>query len=287
MDADAKIVVSFSGGKTSAYMAHHLIEKYGKDRCVFVFANTGNEHPKTLEFVHACDQAWGLNLVWLEALVDPRERVGTSYTITDYESASRAGEPFKDVCRKYGLPNMKYLHCTRELKERPITKWMKDQPWYTNHHLAIGMRADEIDRINLVTAKVRHIIYPLADAGIRRPDVEKFWKEQPFTLDIPDYMGNCLICFKKTDRKLFTIASEYLPMLTLAAEINLEFRHVKSEQGRNLYRKNRTIGAIIQESIDKDYEKWTDPYFHNTPFDADLDVGGGCGESCEVFSDDI
>jgi 3'-phosphoadenosine 5'-phosphosulfate sulfotransferase (PAPS reductase)/FAD synthetase len=44
-----RIFISFSGGKTSAYMAKRIIQEY-KDKAdiVTVFANTGQEHEKTL-----------------------------------------------------------------------------------------------------------------------------------------------------------------------------------------------------------------------------------------------
>ena len=46
------LVISFSGGKTSAYMAKLLIDKYnGKRRIVTVFANTGKEREETLLFL--------------------------------------------------------------------------------------------------------------------------------------------------------------------------------------------------------------------------------------------
>ena len=62
--------VSFSGGRTSGYMCHYLIQnKSDEYDFIFVFANTGLEHEKTLEFVDKCDKHFGLNLVWVEAVV--------------------------------------------------------------------------------------------------------------------------------------------------------------------------------------------------------------------------
>ena len=48
------LLVSFSGGETSAFMAQWLnnhYEEYGYKNIVFVFANTGLENEQTLEFV--------------------------------------------------------------------------------------------------------------------------------------------------------------------------------------------------------------------------------------------
>ncbi|MCJ7824256.1 MAG: phosphoadenosine phosphosulfate reductase family protein, partial [Anaerolineales bacterium] len=71
--------MSFSGGRTSGYMCHWLLEnKANEYEFIFVFANTGLEHEKTLEFVDQCDKALGLNLTWVEAVVNPEVRSGTT-----------------------------------------------------------------------------------------------------------------------------------------------------------------------------------------------------------------
>ena len=45
-----KILVSFSGGETSAYMIYYLLKKYPKHKYKFVFMNTGEENEETLIF---------------------------------------------------------------------------------------------------------------------------------------------------------------------------------------------------------------------------------------------
>lgn len=285
-----KIIVSFSGGKTSAFMTKKLIDQYGKENIVCVFANTGAEHPETLDFVNRCDKEWGLGVIWLEAKVNHDgfgRGYGTKYHVVDYRSASRDSEPYEDVIKKFGLANMKYLHCTREMKERPITAWIKDKYKKGDYVLAIGIRADEIDRVNLFQKKTRNLVYPLADNGYRREDVEKFWHSQPFTLNIPSYLGNCVYCHKKTDRKLFTIAKENPQWFDFVIYAGKKYANVGSEHegGRKIYRKNRTAKQIIMEANNVDFEPWRDDvqYFPN----SDIDTGGGCGESCEVFSDNF
>ena len=61
--------ISFSGGRTSAYMLWKVLEAHGgvlPDHVVVTFANTGKELPETLDFVHACSVNWGVPIVWLE-----------------------------------------------------------------------------------------------------------------------------------------------------------------------------------------------------------------------------
>ena len=66
---DGPTMVSFSGGRTSAYMLHKILEafhgKLPKDYVV-VFANTGKEMPETLDFVHECQVQWGVPITWVE-----------------------------------------------------------------------------------------------------------------------------------------------------------------------------------------------------------------------------
>lgn len=279
-----QIVVSFSGGRTSAFMAHCLIEKHGKENVHFVFANTGIEHENTLVFINECDKRWDLGLVWLEAEVVHEQRVGTKYKIVDFESASRKGEPFEDMCVKYGLPNQKYPHCTRELKERPISKWLKDK--FTSkeeYSLAIGIRADEIDRVNLVHMKTRSLIYPLADSGKTKRDVENFWGSQPFILNLPEHYGNCVTCFKKSDRKLMTIAQDDPKWFSFMAMIGNKYKYTNSKLGRPIFRGNLTALMMIGKSMLTKFERFSDK--SEIPFNPEFDLGGGCGNGCEVFSD--
>ena len=102
-----RLLISFSGGETSAYMAYKLLEqyRYTDTEIVVVFANTGQEHEETLRFVDACDKAFDLNCVWIEALPQYVRGSGTLAKVVGFESASRNGEPFEAVIKKYGIPN--------------------------------------------------------------------------------------------------------------------------------------------------------------------------------------
>ena len=62
-------VISFSGGRTSAFMLKQILNAYGgtlpKDIKV-CFANTGKELPETLDFVHEVETMWDVDIHWLE-----------------------------------------------------------------------------------------------------------------------------------------------------------------------------------------------------------------------------
>ena len=98
------LVVSFSGGRTSGYLTNRLLKeekKHWKDILV-IFANTGQEHEKTLEFINNCDERFGFNTVWIEAVTHLGERKSATSKIVDFKTASRDGVLFEGVISKYG-----------------------------------------------------------------------------------------------------------------------------------------------------------------------------------------
>ena len=75
---DGNIQISFSGGRTSGYMLHQILEANGSlpDRVQVLFANTGREMPETLEFVRECQERWGVKITWVEYDVNDIVRSG-------------------------------------------------------------------------------------------------------------------------------------------------------------------------------------------------------------------
>lgn len=203
------LVSTFSGGRTSAFMAQFISEfhKYKDFDKVFIFANTGKEYPETLDFVKKCDTEWNLNIVWLEAKINYEKGVGTSYNVVNYETANRDGKPFEDMLKKYPLPSNFASNCTRELKMRPINKYVKSLG-YKDVYTAMGIRFDEMHRISN-TAEKDKVIYPLVnDIQVNYDFIRKWWDAQPFDLQLKDYQGNCDLCFKKSIKKRLTILKE-------------------------------------------------------------------------------
>lgn len=205
------IAISFSGGRTSAYMSNLLLtnKRYEAFKKVFVFANTGKEREETLDFVHKCDQHFRMNLTWVEANINPEKGIGTTYRIVDYDTAGRNGEPFSAMNEKYGIPNKDFPHCTRELKQRPIAKFLDDTIGKGKYYTAIGLRIDEKIRLNRLSAEKNNYIYPLIDDfPTFEAQVRNFWDSMPFDLELKDYEGNCDLCWKKSRRKRLTLIAE-------------------------------------------------------------------------------
>ena len=258
-----KVITSFSGGKTSAYMTYLLKSIFGT-RIIVVFMNTGLEHEETLEFVDKCDKKWGLNVQWIEAVVNHKKGIPTTFRFVTYETATRDNSIAKEVVKKYGLFGVGFLHCTREMKLQPFKAWKKESG-LDDCLVAIGIRSDEADRMNDNYEKEK-LFYPLIGLGVTKEKVNSFWAEQDFNLEIPERFGNCKMCWKKSDKKL---VSNLMDNPEWANEIK-ELEEIKTKKGcSNMFRKNRKIGDLEALATIK--------------ADNLSELSGGCGESCEVF----
>lgn len=298
-----KICVSFSGGRTSAVMTKLCIEQYRETHdIVVIFANTGQEHPNTLDFVKACDEAFGWNVVWVEGVVNPVKRKGITSKVVTYETGCRDGSIFEDLASKYGLPMKGYGNCTRDLKEYPIKHYLKTIGWKKGSYwTCIGIRADEMDRVSANRIKNKWM-YPLVDAGWTKEDVKAECRSWSFDLDLKgEHYGNCTWCWKKSLRKLMTIAKEDPAQFNVPMKLDLLYRFHGAQKfvdgkaihpnGRRMFREMRSTGDIIHLARTMDFEAYEDDdtkaqLFSSAQYDVFLDTGSACGESCEIGADD-
>lgn len=284
-----RLLISFSGGETSGYMTYFLLENYKEKykEIVVIFANTGEESEETLNFVNKCDKHFNFNLIWVETKVFQNERKGSSFTLVNYETASRFGEPFEEIIKKYGIPNNKQPICTRELKLAPITKYVRNLGWKSgSYDTAIGIRFDEMDRVSSKFEQ-NNIIYPLVDLKITKNEIRNFWEKQPFRLDLHEHQGNCKWCWKKSKRKLLTLAKESpevfdFPMRMEKEHFNAGF-NLDPQYKRVFFRGGISTLELLKES-ELEFKPFVDGYRVTMDnFNEDLDSAGGCSESCEVF----
>jgi hypothetical protein len=291
-----KGLISFSGGETSAFMAHWLLQNFSDEyELKTVFANTGEEMEETLEFVDKCDRAFGLNVTWVEAAVQEYGK-GTRANVVNFDSASRKGEPFEAVIEKYGIPSQGFPHCSRELKANPIHAYGASIGWKDCVHF-VGIRADEVDRMS-PKASSQNLEYPLIDIGITKQDINRFWSHQDFRLPIQGFEGNCKSCWKKSKRKLLTIAQSNPERFDFAKRMEDKYQNVmpsgkspdKYLLPARFYRGYLASEQILEEAALGLFTPATDDRLDSTSviqpsfdFDTSLDVGGGCEESCEAF----
>jgi 3'-phosphoadenosine 5'-phosphosulfate sulfotransferase (PAPS reductase)/FAD synthetase len=167
------------------------------------FANTGREREETLRFVHECATRWNVRIRWLEFITDLKR----GYTVADrfeevgYNSASRDGEPLdRLIARKKALfSTMRGRWCTERCKVGVIHDFMESQGYARGGYTeVIGFRADERDRVFELPRSERNLnrkfAFPLADAEVRKSDVNAWWTAQSFDLGLEKGTGNCDHC---------------------------------------------------------------------------------------------
>lgn len=291
-----RIFISFSGGKTSAYMTKMLLDHFRKNdpskRVVVLFANTGQEHEETLKFVDRCDKEFGFGTVWLEAVVSPKYGEGIAHRVVNFETASRKGEPFEGVIAKYGIPNAASPSCTRDTKLAPMRSYLRSIRWKpSDYSTAVGIRIDEMDRVSLTKMQKEGYFYPCVDSGVTKEDIRNWWLTQRFNLNIPEHWGNCMWCWKKSNRKLLTIARNNPEFFAFPKLMEEKYpfagpdRRVGPERPpRVFFRKGMSVKDILREAAEGNFVPFEDDKF--IPFDDELDVGGACGDSCEIGADE-
>lgn len=254
-------LISFSGGRSSGYMLKHIIDAHGgtlPDNVKVVFSNTGKEMPETLDFVQECSSRWNVPVVWLE--YDPAAEFGTK--IVSHNSASRNGEPFKAIIDKKGfLPNPVTRFCTVELKIRRSYNYAYRMLGWEHWVSVVGFRGDEGHRVaKMGKSRERWTnIAPMAEAGVAKRDVQKWWNEQPFDLRLPNIngstpMGNCDLCFLKGEATLRGIMREKpeLSKWWAEAEAGAEARASKPDGAK--FRIDRPSYAEMAASVKSQFD---------------------------------
>ena len=290
MKTSNNIVCTVSAGYSSMLMAIKMKEWYPNDNIIYLFANTGREDERSLEFLKDCSDYYGLNIVYLEPVLNLIKGKGTEYKVLSFNDLDRCGIEFEKGISIYGIPSVANKWCNRELKYIPMTKYCNDIFGKNNWCVALGIRIDEMDRFS-ENYKTNNIFYPLVEHKIDSRERNKFWSSQPVKLKIKAYEGNCILCFEKSDRKRMTIASEYPDKVIWWDEMENKYGHIKIEgkpvynemidkDGRNNFgRKNRSIEWLVEQAK-KPFRKATDEYIYESDlFDAEDE----CGSSCQIF----
>ena len=256
---DSATCISFSGGRTGAYMLWRVLQSNGgglPEQARVCFANTGKEDEATLRFVRDCSVHWGVPIVWVEYRADD-----PGFAVVDFDTASRNGEPFEAIIRKRNyLPNPVARFCTVELKIRTMHKQLKSTGWHELHDgwdQMIGIRADEMRRVSKIRARgvssetaKETMCMPLADAGVTVTDVHAFWESQPFGLELPTYRGrtlagNCDLCFLKPAGQIASLIAERPSRAVWWA--GMEALALASKPSGAVFRSDRPSYAAMQQ----------------------------------------
>jgi len=274
-------VVSFSGGRTSAYLVH-LMEFYSKycgADVRYIFMDTGAEHPKTYEFIRNIVKHWGIPLVCLRTVVNPKMGKGCTYKVVSVDDISTDLQPWSDMLVKYGAPYAVGAMCTARMKTDPFNSYCKDvMP--DGYITWLGIRDDEPRRL-----KRKEGFAFLADVSdFDKEDVIDWWKTQPFDLGIEEHLGNCVFCIKKSSLKL-VLASRDEPEMYEQFVTLVEGDTVRTtgrmHNHQRMYRRSLHLTDIIKSHSTDSVADIRGRLRHTKAMDT-----GSCTESCEVFSMD-
>lgn len=284
-----RLLISFSGGRTSAFMLWWMLNKW-EDRANYdisvVFANTGKEVEGTLFFVDEVAQEFNINIVWVEGY--PSE-IGkgwaVNHKIVSYETASRKGEPFEAMIAKLGIPSTKAPFCSDQLKRKTIESYLRSIGWGNgSYEVAIGVRVDEPKRYQTKSGarKVKkNRLLPLVDLfPVDKKWVLNWWKQQSFDLYIHEDDGNCDNCWKKDMPRLYRNAVRKPQSFQWWAKMEEKYGHLNPRNTDlkppfHFNRGNVPVVEIFRRSSVITQE--------DIKLQSLNDEQYSCGESCEAF----
>ncbi|AZF88604.1 phosphoadenosine phosphosulfate reductase family protein [Vibrio phage P23] len=272
-----KKVVSFSGGRTSAYLCYLMKEKYGDD-VDFVYMDTGAEHPKTYEFIRNVNREFDLNLTCLRTDFDTPMGKGNKYKVVDISEIDPDLRPFSEMIAKYGVPYIGGMFCTDRMKLVPFTKYCNEKYGKGNYETWLGIRADEPKRLS----EKKGIRYLAEISDFEKEDVIDFWSKMPFDLGINEWLGNCVFCPKKSNLKLAAAQRDepwfYHDFLNMI--YSGEVRHDdKTGHWSQMYRGKKSLEQVVAM-----FDGSTGDEIKYRIRGAKMTDTNSCSESCEVFN---
>ena len=274
-------VVSFSGGRTSAYLCKIMIDTFGKDNVDFIFMDTGAEHPKTYKFIRKVNDFLGLDLVCLRGDFSSKLGVGATYKVVDINELACDLKPFSSYANKYGTPTVAGASCTSRMKEETHDRYCNEIYGKGEYETWIGIRADEPRRLKGVGKRV-DLRYMAEITKAEKQDVLDYWGDQSFDLEIEEHLGNCVFCVKKGANKIALAAREepelFTNFLELIANANERKDLIKKPKKEIMYRNLQTITGIVDAYKDHSINEIRQTIRGMKSMDT-----GSCSESCEVF----
>lgn len=155
-------LISVSGGKDSTALLLLAIERQ-PENLQAVFADTGNEHQQTYDYVRYLEQATGIAIRWVKADFSKQIAHKKEYVLTKWaekgvaqKDVARAaaalvpsGNPFLDLCLWKGrFPSSQAAFCSEELKRNPIINQVQNPILEAGSSVISwqGVRADESPR---------------------------------------------------------------------------------------------------------------------------------------------
>lgn len=163
-------------------------------------------------------------------------------------------------------------------------KEVSDSKKEAERYIKMNITLDDEIAIERYISKIKkhNLVFPMCDwFPMTKEDVNDFWEEQPFNLELEAHMGNCATCWKKSDKKLHLIALEkpelYQPFRWLEEKYKYVKPNTKNGKDRVFFRGHRSSDMIIGEA------QLMDAYMLRKLIGASIDEESGCAESCNGY----
>lgn len=253
-----KLLVLVSGGRSSGMMARHIqtAKKYHHYEKLYVFCNTSQERPETIQFLRDMSERWDMPINVIEGVYSNDPGVGVSWRLTDFDNLRMDGSIFSEAIEHVnklkwvGVPGPPVPYCSEYMKTRPSKRFAKYIFGDNNYVKAIGYRYEDMPkRITLHELKCdsKRIAPLLTDypVPVGKRGVSEFFKAEGFDLGIPSRLGNCEICWKKSDSNLvqsIRYGTRFIPW------------HQKEEAqyGNRFFRGNKSIDDLVRMAQSSD-----------------------------------
>jgi hypothetical protein len=130
------------------------------------------------------------------------------------------------------------------MKTRPIQKFAKEYFKTKNFVTSIGFRAEDMPkRISWPEIKAEDKrIYPLLtdfEKPIGQRELTEWWQKQPFELGIHSKLGNCELCWKKSDRNIVETIQHGTRFVDWWAKYEQKYGHTS-------FRGNKSINDYVK-----------------------------------------
>lgn len=214
-DPDRRHIVNISGGKDSAALAIYLAQKYPQIPAEYVFCDTKCELPETYDFLDNLQTLLGKEI----------HRINAFNFLRIEEKDRNPFDIFLNEIYSGFLPSPRSRWCTRELKIKPLEKYLEGTTAYSY----IGIRGDENregykgKKPPVFSQKPNIIpVYPFRDDDIGFEEVRDLLQDSG--LGMPEYYNwrsrsGCYFCFyqqigewqglKENHPELFELAKRY------------------------------------------------------------------------------
>ena len=183
---------------------------------IAVFADTGAEHPKTLEYVEFA-------IDWAKRNDGIPIRVIRNRNILDDIRKSKDGNRVASIPAFTANEGMVRRQCTSEYKIDQVMQGVREEYGLSKGqrmkptNIWIGISTDEASRMKIATGHNLTNVYPLIDARMSRGDCKKWLADNGFPVPIK---SSCVFCPYHSNDTWKSLKENYPELFSIAIEVD-------------------------------------------------------------------